>query len=324
MTPTKARKIAIPGKFADYLEGTGAGQGVDTGAGARLGEIYTAGVRKSAGAGYTLTLTFSPSTDADAWDYLAELADALTRGPRIDLTPAELKAAKTVLSRIAEQEAQESAPAAVEPEAAPEAPAEPVAQTPTAAPAGGHLVGYGRVSTKGQDTQLQRDALNTAGAIRIFEEKMSGKTTKGREALAAALDYARPGDTVCVWKLDRLGRSTLDILKIAEDLHARGIGLRVLTGKLAGNYSPNGEGKFFFTIMAAFAELERDMIRERTLAGLEAARAEGRVGGRPSVITDDVLAATQARKAKGQAVPAIAKELGVSKSALYRALADAA
>ncbi|HTJ71457.1 MAG TPA: recombinase family protein [Actinospica sp.] len=184
----------------------------------------------------------------------------------------------------------------------------------------GALIGYGRVSTRDQDAQLQRDALNAAGVIRIFEEKMSGKTTKGREALAAALDYARPGDTVCVWKLDRLGRSALDVLSIANDLHARGIGLRILSGTLAGSYSPNGEGKFFFTIMAAFAELERDMIRERTIAGLEAARDAGRVGGRPSVITGDVLAATLARKANGEQVPAIAKALGVSKSALYRAL----
>ncbi|MDX3134482.1 recombinase family protein [Streptomyces europaeiscabiei] len=77
----------------------------------------------------------------------------------------------------------------------------------------------------------------------------------------------REGDTLCVWKLDRLGRSTKDVLTIAEDLHARGIALRILTGTLAGNYSPKGEGKFFFTMMVAFAELERDMIVERTRAG---------------------------------------------------------
>ena len=83
-----------------------------------------------------------------------------------------------------------------------------------------------------------------------------------------------------VWKLDRLGRSVKDVLTIADDLHERGVGVRILTGKLSGTYSPAGEGKFFFTMMAAFAELERDIIHERTMAGLVAARAQGRRGGR--------------------------------------------
>ena len=84
-----------------------------------------------------------------------------------------------------------------------------------------------------------------------------------------------------MWKLDRLGRSVKDVLIIADDLHQQGIGLRILTGKLAGTYSPSGEGKFFFTMMAAFAELERDIIHERTMAGLAAARAKGRTGAGP-------------------------------------------
>jgi len=87
-----------------------------------------------------------------------------------------------------------------------------------------------------------------------------------------------------VWKLDRLGRSVKDVLTIADDLHSRGIGLRILTGRLAGTYTPTGEGKFFFTMMAAFGELERDMLQERTFAGLAAAREHGRVGGRPTVM----------------------------------------
>ena len=92
------------------------------------------------------------------------------------------------------------------------------------------------------------------------------------------LDHLRPraGDTLVVWKLDRLGRSVKDVLVIAEDLHTRGVALRILTGTLAGAYEPTGEGKFFFTMMAAFAELERDMIHERTMAGLAAARRQGR------------------------------------------------
>lgn len=185
----------------------------------------------------------------------------------------------------------------------------------------GHLIGYERVSTNGQDAQLQRDALEEAGCDRIFQDKRSGKNLD-REGLKAALDYAREGDTLCVWKLDRLGRKTEDVLKVAQDLHDRGIALRILTGVLNGSYSPTGEGKFFFTMMAAFAELERDMNRERTKAGLEAAKAQGRVGGRPSVVDEDLLAAAKARRAKGESVSAIAKALGVSRATLYRHLSE--
>ncbi len=185
----------------------------------------------------------------------------------------------------------------------------------------GTLVGYKRVSTNAQDAQLQTDALAEAGCIRVFEDKASGKNAD-RAGLIAALDYMREGDTLCVWKLDRLGRSTKDVLTIAEDLHARGISLRILTGTLAGSYSPKGEGKFFFTMMVAFAELERDMIVERTRAGLDTAKAQGRTGGRPAVMDADKLAAAKSRKAKGESVTAIAKVLKVSRATLYRALSD--
>ncbi|MFF3928527.1 recombinase family protein [Streptomyces hirsutus] len=183
----------------------------------------------------------------------------------------------------------------------------------------GHLIGYKRVSTKAQDARLQADALTEEGCSKVFEDKLSGKNTE-RPGLADALEYMRPGDTLCVWKLDRLGRSTKDVLTLAEKLHSRGIALRILTGTLAGNYSPTGEGKFFFTMMAAFAELERDLIVERTKAGLEAAKAQGRTGGRPTVITEDLLTVAKARQAKGESVTAIAKTLGVSRATLYRAL----
>lgn len=119
-----------------------------------------------------------------------------------------------------------------------------------------------------------------------------------------------------VWKLDRLGRSVKEVLTIAGELYERGIGLRILTGTLAGTYTPTG--KFFFTVMAAFAELERDMIHQRTMAGLAAARAQGRVGGRPSVMDADRLAAATARLARGESPAQIAKALGVSRATLYR------
>ena len=183
------------------------------------------------------------------------------------------------------------------------------------------LVGLARVSTDAQDAQLQRDALTAAGCVRVFEEKISSrKAASDRPGLTAALDYLRNGDTLVVWKLDRLGRSVKDVLTIADDLHARSVGLRILTGNLSGIYTPTGEGKFFFTILAAFAELERDIIHERTMAGLAAARAQGRNGGRPTVMDADKLAAARARRARGESPTAIAKALGVSRASVYRHL----
>jgi DNA invertase Pin-like site-specific DNA recombinase len=181
------------------------------------------------------------------------------------------------------------------------------------------LVGYCRVSTVPQTVQLQRDALTAAGCIRIFEDKVSSRV-KDRTGLLAALDYLRIGDTLCVWKLDRVGRSVKEVLTIADDLHDKGIGLRILTGRLAGTYTPTGEGKFFFTMMAAFAELERDMLQERTFAGLAAAREQGRIGGRPTVMGPDRLAAALARRANGESATEIAKALGISRASVYRHL----
>ena len=164
------------------------------------------------------------------------------------------------------------------------------------------LIGLARVSTDAQDAQLQQDALALAGCGRVYVEKVSTrKAATERPALTAALDYLRRGDTLVVWKLDRLGRSVKEVLTIADDLHARGTGVKILTGKLSGSYSPAGEGKFFFTMMAAFAELERDIIHERTMAGLAAAKAQGRTGGRPTVMDADKLAAARARRAAARA-----------------------
>ncbi len=200
-------------------------------------------------------------------------------------------------------------------------------QTPVTAkvldlPAGErNLIGLARVSTDAQDAQLQQDALTAAGCGRVYIEKISTrKATTERPGLTAALDYLRTGDTLVVWKLDRLGRSVKDVLTIADDLHACGVGVRILTGKLSGSYSPAGEGKFFFIMMAAFAELERDIIHERTMAGLAAARAQGKAGGRPTVMDPDKLAAARARRAHGESPTQIATALGISRASVYRHL----
>jgi DNA invertase Pin-like site-specific DNA recombinase len=186
------------------------------------------------------------------------------------------------------------------------------------------LIGLARVSTDAQDAQLQHDALTVAGCGRIYTEKISTrKAVSQRPGLTAALDYLRQGDTLTIWKLDRLGRSVKEVLTIADDLHDRGVGVKILTGKLSGAYSPTGEGKFFFTMMAAFAELERDIIHERTMAGLAAARAQGRNGGRPTVMDADNLAAAKARRERGESPTQIAKALGVSRASVYRHLGAA-
>jgi DNA invertase Pin-like site-specific DNA recombinase len=184
-----------------------------------------------------------------------------------------------------------------------------------------NLIGLARVSTDAQDAQLQQDALTEAGCGRIYTEKVSTrKAASGRQGLAAALGYLRPGDTLVVWKLDRLGRSVKEVLTIAGDLHARGVGVKILAGELSGGYSPHGEGRCFFTMMAACAGLERDIIYERTMAGLKAARAQGKVGGRPAVMGPDKLAAARARRARGESPVQIARALGVSRASVYRHL----
>jgi DNA invertase Pin-like site-specific DNA recombinase len=180
-----------------------------------------------------------------------------------------------------------------------------------------NLVGLA-VSTGAQDAQLERAALSEAGCGQIFEEKTcTGKAA--RPGLAAALGYLRPGDTLCLWKLDRLGRSVKEILMIADGLRHRRIGLKILTGKFAGTYTSTCAGSFF-TVMTAFAELERDIRHEHTMAGLAAARACGRTGGRPTVMDGDKLAAARARHANGESLTQIAEALGISRATIYRHL----
>jgi DNA invertase Pin-like site-specific DNA recombinase len=180
-----------------------------------------------------------------------------------------------------------------------------------------YRLGYARVSTLQQDEALQHDALHTAGCDRIFVDKASGKL-EHRPALDDLLAQARPGDSVVVWRLDRLGRSLRHLMETVAALENRGVAFLSLTESI-DTATPGG--KLVFHLFGALAEFERDLIRERTLAGLAAARARGRTGGRPSVWTGDKLRTAQAMRASGDYdVTAIAKVLGVSRASVYRAL----
>lgn len=179
------------------------------------------------------------------------------------------------------------------------------------------LLGYARVSTTDQDLSLQRDALLAAGIDpeRIYEDQMSGKRDD-RPGLEACLKALREGDVLVVWKLDRLGRSLPHLVKTVYDLEKRKVGFRVLTG--APIDTTTAAGKLVFSIFAGLAEFERELIRERTCAGLAAARARGRKGGRPSKITRAKLRVLQASMGQpGTVVEDLAKELGVSRATLY-------
>ncbi|EFF0151167.1 recombinase family protein [Escherichia coli] len=145
------------------------------------------------------------------------------------------------------------------------------------------LIGYIRVSTNDQNTGLQRNALECAGCEQIFEDKMSGKTTQ-RLGLKRALNKLKPGDTLMVWKLDRLGRSMRHLVALTDELQQQGINFRSLTDNID---TSTPMGRFFFHIMGALAEMERELIVERTRAGLAAARERGRTGGRPRRLTQE-------------------------------------
>ena len=152
------------------------------------------------------------------------------------------------------------------------------------------LVGYARVSTQDQKPELQLDALKAAGCEKLFVEKASG-AQRERPQLAAAIDYMRGGDTLVVWKLDRLARSMKQLIETVEGLEAETIGFRSLTEAI-DTTTPGG--RLVFHIFGALAEFERSIIRERTRAGLDAARARGRTGGRPPALKAKDLAAAKA------------------------------
>lgn len=177
------------------------------------------------------------------------------------------------------------------------------------------LVGYARVSTRDQNHALQVESLKAAGCDRVFMEKASG-ASRDRPELRAALDYIRGGDTLVVWKLDRLARSVRQLVETAEDLAKREIGLKVITQQI-DTTSPGG--RLVFHMFAAVAEFERELMLERTHAGLASARAANRRGGRPRALNE-----AQIRRAKAMladpmiTVDEVAQQLGTTTSTLYR------
>jgi len=183
-----------------------------------------------------------------------------------------------------------------------------------------NLVGYARVSTTDQNPDLQQDALTAAGCARVFTDTASGALDK-RPHLDALLDYLRPGDVLVVWRLDRLGRSVRHLTETVNTLAERGVGFRSLT---EGIDTTTPAGKLVFHIFAALGEFEREIIRERTNAGLDAARARGRKGGRRPKMTPGKLdTARQLYDSKEHTMEQIAEIVGVSRARLYRHLEPA-
>ena len=179
------------------------------------------------------------------------------------------------------------------------------------------LIGYARVSTDDQRLDLQRDALTNAGVDPqcTYEDKLSGARAD-RPGLAAALKAARDGDTLVIWRLDRLGRSLKELLALADDLKQRGIQLRSLTEHVDTS-TPGGE--LVFHMFGAIAQFERNLTRERVRAGLNAARSRGKLGGRPPILKPKDLAAIKALLKDGDlTIREVAERLGMSVASLYR------
>jgi DNA invertase Pin-like site-specific DNA recombinase len=177
------------------------------------------------------------------------------------------------------------------------------------------LIGYARVSTADQTLDLQKDALEKAGCTKIFTDTASGAKAE-RTGLDEALSYVRQGDTLVVWRLDRLGRSLKHLIETITALNNRNIGFKSITENI--DTTTSGE-KLVFHIFGALAEFERDIIRERTQAGLHAARARGRLGGRPKSLTPKKAQMAEALyKDKNNTIDEICKTLNVSRATLYR------
>ena len=180
-------------------------------------------------------------------------------------------------------------------------------------------IGYARVSSDDQNLDLQRDALNKAGCERIYEEKQSGGKVD-RPQLLCLMESLRAGDTLVVWRLDRLGCSLKHLIETVEKLEATGVGFQSVTESIDTTTSG---GKLVFHIFAALAEFERTLIRERTRAGLAGARARGRQGGRPKILSDDKRKMAQAlRDNPNHSIQFICKTLGISRTTFYRYTQD--
>ena len=178
------------------------------------------------------------------------------------------------------------------------------------------LIGYARVSTQDQNLTLQREALINAGCEKVFEDKVSG-TRADRPGLSKTLEMLREGDTLVVWKLDRLGRSVKQLVDMVSELNKQGIQFKSLTDSIdTGTTS----GRFFFHVMASLAEMERELTIERTRAGLEVAKKLGRKGGRKPKMTDSKIESAKKLLSSGVPPKEVAKNLGVSVSTLYRCL----
>ena len=175
-------------------------------------------------------------------------------------------------------------------------------------------IGYARESTQDQDLRLQYEALRQVPCDKIYEDKASGAKAS-REGLRLVLDILRENDTLVVWKLDRLGRSVKDLVNIICDLEQRGVHFNSLTEQLDTSTTA---GRFFFHVMASLAQMERDLTIERTRAGLEAARQQGRTGGRKRKMDDSKIAAAKRLLEDGTSPREVAKNLGVSIPTLHR------
>jgi DNA invertase Pin-like site-specific DNA recombinase len=180
------------------------------------------------------------------------------------------------------------------------------------------LIGYARVSTEDQDLRMQFDALAAGGVAkaRIFSDKASGGRGTNRPGLAAALKACRKGDTICVWKLDRLGRDLFELIDTMRKLEAKGAHLRILTGLQIDTATAGG--RLIFHIFGALAEFERELARERTMAGLAAAKARGRVGGRKRTVTAEMEAEAILLLKAGNDPRKVAAAIGVSASLIYQ------
>lgn len=175
-------------------------------------------------------------------------------------------------------------------------------------------LGYARVSTIEQNLSLQTDVLKDFGCTEIFTDEASGKSAN-RRGLNTLLNKLRSGDEVVVWRLDRLGRSLKDLIKLINDFEAKGIKFHSLTENID---TATNNGKLIFNIFASLAEFERNLIRERTLAGLSAARSRGKLGGRPKVDNSKIEAALQLYNKRELSIEQICKVVGIAKGTLYK------